>query len=345
MYGVYGYISLMMKQKGPHIDLLDRFISGKTSPEEEDSLLEWFKSVDSKDEISAFYEQKWLESSGKRVPVEIQNRMLSFIKEHIHVNDEPKEIKKVSIHFTKVLSYAAVAIVCLLIGAGAYRYNSGYSKELAPNDYVVLADNGQRASVVLPDGTKVWLNSHSKLTYNSDYGIKDRNIKLSGEAYFEVAKDSSHRFLVNAGGMEIEALGTAFNIKAYEEEEELVTTLFEGSVRTSVGSKYAILKPDQSAVFNKNNNKFIVDNRSNPLYAKLWRVNELAFSGETLEEISLMLNRMYNVEIMFLSNKIKNYSFSGVIKNNSLDNVIEIISLTAPITYRSVGDTIYLDER
>lgn len=345
MYSVYGYICSIMKQKGPHIDSLDRFISGETSPEEEASLLEWFKSVDSKEELSTFYEDKWSMSAGKMVPAEIQNRMLYNIRGHIHSTKKFKESSNMSLYFTKILSYAAIAIVCFLIGAGVYRYSNTHTKEVVPNDYVVLADNGQRASVVLPDGTKVWLNSHTKLTYNSDYGIKDRRITLSGEAYFEVAKDSVHRFLVNAGGMEIEALGTAFNIKAYEEEEELVTTLFEGSVRTSVGSRYAILKPDQSAVFNKNNNKFIVDNQSNPLYAKLWRVNELAFSGETLEEISLILNRIYNVEIRFLSNRIKKYSFSGVIKNNSLDNVIEIISLTAPITYRSVGDTIYLDER
>lgn len=334
-----------MKQKGQHIDLLDRFISGESSPEEEASLLEWFKSVDSKEELSTFYEDKWLESAGKRVPTEIQNRMLSNIRGRIHSTKELKGSSNVSLYFTKILSYAAVAIVCFLIGAGAYRYSNTNTKEVAPNDYVVLADNGQRASVVLPDGTKVWLNSHTKLTYNSDYGIKDRYITLSGEAYFEVAKDSLHRFLVNAGGMEVEALGTAFNVKAYEEEEELVTTLFEGSVRASVGSKYAILKPDQSAVFNKSNHRFIVDKDSNPLYAKLWRVNELAFSGETLEEISIMLNRMYNIEIRFLSNKIKKYSFSGVIKNISLDNVIEIISLTAPITYSAIGDTIYLDER
>lgn len=117
-----------------------------------------------------------------------------------------------------------------------------------PLDYVVLADNGQRASVVLPDGTKVWLNSHTKLNYKSDYGVKERSVSLSGEAYFEVSKDTLRRFLVNAGDMEVEALGTAFNVKAYEEDDEVVTTLFEGSVRTAVGKEFVILSPDESAV-------------------------------------------------------------------------------------------------
>lgn len=210
---------------------------------------------------------------------------------------------------------------------------------------MVLADNGQRASVVLPDGTKVWLNSHTKLNYKSDYGVKERSVSLSGEAYFEVSKDTLRRFLVNAGDMEVEALGTAFNVKAYEEDDEVVTTLFEGSVRTAVGKEFVILSPDESAVFNKSSHILSVNHPTNASYARLWRTNELAFSGESLEEIAVLLNRMYNVEVRFLSNKIKGYSFSGVIRNNSLDNVFEIISLTAPITYVSVGDTIYLNEK
>ena len=106
-----------------------------------------------------------------------------------------------------------------------------------------------------------------------------------------------------------------------------------------------ILSPDESSVFNKSSHILSVNHPTNASYARLWRTNELAFSGESLEEIAVLLNRMYNVEVRFLSNKIKGYSFSGVIRNNSLDNVFEIISLTAPITYVSVGDTIYLNEK
>ena len=146
--------------------------------------------------------------------------------------------------------------------------------------------------------------------------------------------------------MEVEALGTAFNVKAYEEDDEVVTTLFEGSV-TNSGWKRVCDSVSGMRV------RFLISlviyylliTRQMSSYARLWRTNELAFSGESLEEIAVLLNRMYNVEVRFLSNKIKGYSFSGVIRNNSLDNVFEIISLTAPITYVSVGDTIYLNEK
>lgn len=89
------------------------------------------------------------------------------------------------------------------------------------------------------------------MTYNGDYGKGNRQVVLSGEGYFEVAKDSTSRFIVKAGEMEVEALGTTFNVKAYQEDRELTTTLFEGKVRTSVGKDEVILKPDESLSFDK----------------------------------------------------------------------------------------------
>lgn len=334
-----------MVKSNRYIDLLDRFMSGKTSPEDEQILLEWFRDPCHKEELMAFYKSKWEEASEKKLSPEIQGQMFHAIKKQMGQEKKPREINRKSYTLRKWFSYAAVAFVCISLGIGSHWYYMRQTPSLEPLDYVVSADNGQRASVVLPDGTKVWLNSHTKLHYTSDYGVKERSVSLTGEAYFEVAKDTLHRFLVNAGGMEIEALGTVFNVKAYEEDDEVVTTLFEGSVRTAIGKESVILSPDESAVFNKSSHVLAVNHPRNVSYARLWRSNELAFSGESLEEIAVLLNRMYNVEVRFLSNRIKNYSFSGVIRNNSLDNVFEIISLTAPITYESIGDTIYLREK
>lgn len=207
-----------------------------------------------------------------------------------------------------------------------------------------LVDKGQRASVILPDGTKVWLNSHTELTYNGDYGKGNRQVVLSGEGYFEVAKDTTLRFIVKAGEMEVEALGTTFNVKAYQEDGELTTTLFEGKVRTSVGKDEVILKPDESLSFDKSSRRMIVSDDL-AAYARMWKDNELVFKGATMEEVAVMLDRLYNVKVRFTSEKVKHYRFSGVIKNNSLDNVIELISLTAPIMYKKVGGEIIIEER
>ena len=167
---------------------------------------------------------------------------------------------------------------------------------------------------------------------------------MSGEGYFEVAKDTASRFIVKAGEMEVEALGTTFNVKAYQEDRELITTLFEGKVRTSVGKDEVLLKPDESLSFDKSSRRMIISDDL-AAYARMWKDNELVFRGATMEEVAVMLDRLYNVKVRFASEKVKRYRFSGVIKNNSLDNVIELISLTAPIMYKKVGGEIIIEER
>lgn len=212
---------------------------------------------------------------------------------------------------------------------------------MSQQTFVVSAEKGQRSNVVLPDGTKVWLNSDTEIKYSGEYGKKDRQISLSGEAYFEVAKDPKHRFIVQAGEMQVEALGTAFNVKAYEEDDELTASLFEGKVKTSVAGQTLLLDPDQSVSYNRIKHSFVKLN-GNTNYDRMWRNQELVFRGESLEEVAIMLDRLYNVKVEFQTDDIKHYRFSGVIKNNSLENVFELISLTAPIRYEKRDSIIWL---
>ena len=209
---------------------------------------------------------------------------------------------------------------------------------------ILRVPRGGEYSVVLGDGTSVCLNSESELRYPVQFDRGERRVFLRGEGYFEVAKDSTSRFIVKAGEMEVEALGTTFNVKAYQEDKELTTTLFEGKVRTSVGKDEVILKPDESLSFDKSSRRMIVSDEL-AAYARMWKDNELVFKGETMEEVAVMLDRLYNVKVRFASEKVKRYRFSGVIKNNSLENVIELISLTAPIVYKKVGGEIIIEER
>ena len=144
--------------------------------------------------------------------------------------------------------------------------------------------------------------------------------------------------------MNVEALGTTFNVKAYR--KILKSSQHFSPVRSRVSSDRdnVILSPDENATFERRSGKLAIHKPDNSSYAKMWRNNDLVFNGETLEEIAVLLNRMYNVQIAFKSERIKQYCFSGVICNNSLDNVIELISLTSPITYETRGDTIILGQ-
>lgn len=316
--------------------------------EEEKELWRWFKQPEAHESLFRYYRQFWTEMEDKTLSPDVQNRMFQKKQSRIYPDMERKEermlVRRMS--FRQWLSYAAAVVLLAVLVTFVYRYKGGAggSADYSSQTYKVLVDKGQRASILLPDGTRVWLNSHTELTYNGDYGKKNREVVLSGEGYFEVAKDSVSPFIVKAGEMKIEALGTAFNVKAYAEDRESTATLFEGKVRTSVGENEVLLKPNESVCVNKVSRKMAVSAEFAD-YARMWKDNELVFRGETMEEVAVMLDRLYNVKVQFASERVKHYRFSGVIKNNSLENVVELISLTAPIVYRKVSGNVVIDER
>lgn len=330
-----------------YIELLEKYMQGLTSLEEEKALIDWMKhDSNARSTIYAYYEKKWNGISDDNVSAELQYKMLMNIKQNINQHKIENKIigrgKKVVLRDT--MKYAAVILMTLFVSVfSAYYYFSLSGSDV--KNFVVYADKGQRSSLILPDGTKVWLNSDSKLEYDNTYGVKERKVKLTGEAYFEVAKDKEHRFRVNTDGVDVEALGTSFNVQSYPNEDEIITTLLEGKLKVSISGQEAILLPNQQACFGKDNNKLNIENVENANYSNSWTKGEFAFNGETLEEIAIELSRMYNMEIKFNSEEIKSYNYSGIIKNNSLFNVLEIIELTSPVTYEVVNDSIILDKQ
>ncbi|MDR1357292.1 MAG: DUF4974 domain-containing protein [Tannerellaceae bacterium] len=297
-----------------------------------------------------FFLEKWAEASGGSIPPEVQLRIFREIK--MRASDASSRRKGGGGRRPAVwVRYAAALILLAGVGIASHLYTRRvYATDTAApaatgGEIVVAAEKGQRANVTLPDGTKVWLNSHSRITCPDGYGKSVRLLRLTGEAYFEVARDTSARFVVEAGGMSVEALGTSFNVKAYEEDADVVATLFTGSVAASALDTTIRLMPAEEVRLRRDNRQVSVSRPENLSYAKMWMSDELAFDKLTMKEIAVMLNRMYNVEIVFRTPAIEAYRFSGIIKNNSLDNVIELISLTAPISYRSRGDTIILDAK
>ena len=126
------------------------------------------------------------------------------------------------------MRYAAIGLLVICAGLGGHLLTKVFHGRLVRKKTIlVFAAKGQKASVVLPDGSKVWLNSDSEIKYTNLYGDGERIISLDGEAYFEVAKDSLNRFVVQAGDLAVEALGTSFNVKAYEEDNQAWSPCFK----------------------------------------------------------------------------------------------------------------------
>ncbi len=324
------------------IELLHRLIAGTTTEEENRQLMEWFRQCASKEEFFMLFETAWKESPDE-MPRDVQERMYRRLSRELD-EKKTKTILLRSRFSWKVWPQIAVACIIIVLGLVNYRMNDK-QKQLSTQNFTVLAEKGQRAFITLPDSTKVWLNSDTKISYPADYGLKERSVTLVGEAYFEVAKNPDKRFIVEAKGMQVEALGTSFNVNAYQNDNKIIASLFSGSVRVSYDRHVAILKPHESVKVDLLNRSFSRYKDESMQNIALWRKNEITFDGESLEEITHIMSRLYNTTICIEDESLKKVCYIGTIRNNNLENFIDIINLTTPVVYENKGDTVFLRKR
>lgn len=324
------------------IELLHRLIAGTTTEEENRQLMEWFRQCASKEEFFMLFETAWKESPDE-MPRDVQERMYRRLSRELD-EKKTKTILLRSRFSWKVWPQIAVACIIIVLGLVNYRMNDK-QKQLSTQNFTVLAEKGQRAFITSPDSTKVWLNSDTKISYPADYGLKERNVTLVGEAYFEVAKNPDKRFIVEAKGMQVEALGTSFNVNAYQNDNKIIASLFSGSVRVSYDRHVAILKPHESVKVDLLNRSFSRYKDESMQNIALWRKNEITFDGESLEEITHIMSRLYNTTICIEDESLKKVCYIGTIRNNNLENFIDIINLTTPVVYENKGDTVFLRKR
>lgn len=314
-----------------YIELLERFFQGLTSDEENDILKDWIKQSGSRDDIYKYYQQCW-HIAPDEMDETIQREIYSNIIREIDNIPDEKEFNIKKRNHIPVLRYIAAASIILIVALSAYFI--GHQQADAPKGMITMSVmNGQKGNISLADGTQVYLNSGSKIIYDNSYNKKDRKLVLEGEAYFEVAKDKDKRFIVEANGINVEALGTSFNVKAHKNDKSVSVILIEGSVKVGNDSREDILIPNERMEYNLLTGKFDKSELHPNINHLLWRSEELAFYGESLEEVCKILTRMYNCQFIFKSEDVKKYTYNGVIKNNSLGNVLDFISQTASIRY------------
>jgi ferric-dicitrate binding protein FerR (iron transport regulator) len=271
----------------------------------------------------------------------------------------------------KMVRIAAIFTIIFLCGVfSTYYITLKFHKEIV-STIEIKAPKGARSEIVLADQTKVWLNAGSILRYKTDFNKKHRDIWLEGEAYFKVAKNPAIPFLVMASGLKIRAIGTEFNVKAYPNENIVETTLVEGkiSIEEENKSKQKIyLEPNQKIVFCKNSNgitdplirkkiqsenlstaipnedNLFVSRKFDPAPDVSWKENKLVIKSEELEQIARLFERKYNVQIVFASDEVKRFHFTGTLEDETLQQVLDVIKLTAPINYSINGKTVKLYE-
>jgi transmembrane sensor len=201
---------------------------------------------------------------------------------------------------------------------------------------------GETYEVRLPDGSSVHLNAVSSLTYKAAlYEEGKRVVTLSGEAYFEVAKDRQHPFIVKTGRQQVEVLGTHFNLSSYPDDATEKTTLLEGSVSVSASGSSKILKPgQQSRLFE---GKLSVSETDTDL-AVAWKNNEFVFESETIDHVMKMVERWYNVEVIYVGEKTSERFSGGVSRFDNVSRVLQIIESTGASHFKIQGRKIYVSK-
>lgn len=251
-----------------------------------------------------------------------------------------KNLKKQEVKSKKVFRWKryAVHIAAFLVGAlftgGAFWL---YSQDNA-SSYMVSTEPGQRAQVVLPDGSKLWLNASSCVEYSTSFFSSERRVFLNGEAYFEVKKNPRLPFIVSSQGVETRVTGTKFNIRAYKKENQLKTTLLEGAVEVSLPIKpkeEIHMIPNEELTVHLDNFKTTLVHTSVAEESIRWIGGVLHFNQSTLKEIAEILEKHYNVHIKIDDVALQQQRFSCDFDlSDDIYQILSVLSFTKSFDYR-----------
>jgi ferric-dicitrate binding protein FerR (iron transport regulator) len=229
----------------------------------------------------------------------------------------------------------------------------------------IVTKRGSKSSIKLPDGTIVRLNTDSRLTYLNFTAGKNREVTLIGEAYFDVAHDSSRPFIIHTGKINIKVLGTSFNVRNYPQDKELETSLIKGKIEVSLDSRpedIITLKPTEKLIIAKEQDELAaatkvtnnIDNkvvltsitylRHDSLVAETsWLNDKMVFVNQPLDKIAIELERKYAITINFKDEKVKKYRYTGVFENVSLEKVFQLIKYSKNINYKIDNKNIVIE--
>ena len=273
----------------------------------------------------------------------------------------------------RALRIAAIFIIAFILGIVTSTYFGKNQVVQDVNFNEVVAPLGSKTSINLADGTKVWLNAGSRLKYPVNFSQNSRDVYLEGEAYFNVAKQKSRKFIVHTSELNIKVLGTEFNVKAYPEEKTIETTLVRGSVTIernknnstetfdpvylepnelakfekddmSMEVTSTLTEPDKSKKTRETKEKLVVMQRIDPVIYTSWKDPRWIIQGEELQSLAKKLERRYDVKITIENETLKRYKFSGTLTDETLEQVLNIIKITAPIKYTIENKDVYFTE-
>lgn len=375
------FIACYMTQNNRIWVLMSRRLSGEATPAESDELRQLLEQAPDKayllGVLHAYFTDLPSDVSSRIEEHADLERKFRRIVDPADSGDVAENTPVRRLPFRKLLGYAAAAACLFCLSWGIYRLISGPGPYLpfgrGVHNEEVLAKAGARTTLLLPDGTRVWLNSNSKLRYDRGFNSQNREVALEGEAYFEVTRDAGKPFIVHAATLDIEVLGTSFTVKSYPQDATVEATLLRGAIEVrrkgSLNTAQVILKPNEKVVLSKlpdadstgrgfdpvakgdDQHRVMSDIAIDHIRTDLpdsekvetgWLYNRLVFDGENFPELATELERWYDVTIFLRDEQLDHYRFSGVFTTESIEEALKDLQLTADFTYKINGKEIEL---
>ena len=253
---------------------------------------------------------------------------------------KPKQAVKRQL-YTNWMKYAAAVAIVFLLTANIYQaFRNKSSDEVASS--IIEVPVGQRVTITLADGTRVWLNSGSILSYPTRFDHKNRIVRLDCEGYFEVMADTKYPFVVNTAMLDVKVLGTKFNVQAYP-DEDIAVALFEGQLHVQADTQSAMMAPDELVTWSKQSGLVHYKNKT-VQHTRRWTSGELMFMDEPLADIAKALQRRFGVTIIIENPGLANETFTCRTQPNAtLEQVLNLLKSTQKLNYSIREQTVYIE--
>jgi len=336
-----------MNEQSLHTDTANDWITGyltnSLTPEETQSLQEWLNASEENRKYFSDMQEVWIAASDETDDSSFNKDKAYqlFLKQ---TEATPQQgINKRKAFQLRPWMYAAAMIIVVFI-CGTIAFQSG--KSVIRNQLTQIsieAPYGSKTKLYLPDGTLVWLNAGSKMSYAQDFGINERTLNLTGEAYFEVTKNKHIPFKVHTEELDVKVLGTKFNFRNYKDDLEAKVCLLEGKVALNTREKETILHPDQQALLDKKTGKLSVSG-TKAAYSAEWTNDRLYFDEVLLSDIIKELERSYDVKITVADDTLNTIRFYGNFRKReqSIQEIMDVLSSTDKMTYTMNGKNIVI---
>lgn len=315
--------------------LIRKFIDGHCTPEEMARVGKFLEQPGSDQLFEEILNERWTNDDAPFDEVQMQRWQLAFSQKVAQL--APKK-RKLPSYF----KYAAVLAALIITSITWYAVHKSHT----PAAVVMLENSttaGKLLKLQLPDGTTVYLNAASRLQYPEKFTGSTRTVVLHGEAFFDVKQDKQHPFIVTADQLHIQVLGTSFNVRSYQNDEDIAVTVATGKVGVALGNTPAqILLPDQAFTYSKHSGNVQV-NAADAAESRAWETGSFIFHYETLENITKRLSRWYDVDFVCTDRQLLQKRFKLKLKNERLQHVMESLSAAGSgFTYEIKGKQVII---